>query len=190
MKGASMDIFDKAIVFATKAHSGGLRKGTNTPYITHPMEVAAIVATMTDDKDILAAAILHDTVEDTEKTIDDIRGEFGEKIARLVATESENKRDNLPPEATWKIRKQETLNHLKSATKEEKMITLGDKLSNIRAIYRDYSTIGDELWKRFNQKDKSEHAWYYKTIAELLSELNSTFAYKEYVELVNKVFDK
>ena len=70
------------------------------------------------------------------------------------------------------------------------MITLGDKLSNIRAIYRDYSTIGDELWKRFNQKDKSEHAWYYKTIAELLSELSSTFAYKEYVELVNKVFDK
>ena len=99
------DIFDKAIVFATKAHSSGLRKGTNIPYATHPMEVVAIVVTMTDDKDILATAILHDTVEDTEKAIDDIRGGFGKKVARLVATESENKRDNLLPEATWKIRK-------------------------------------------------------------------------------------
>lgn len=109
-------------------------------------------------------------------------------MARLVATESEDKREDLPPEETWKIRKQETLEHLKNATREEKMITLGDKLSNIRAIYRDYSVVGDELWKRFNQKDKSEHAWYYRSIAELLSELGDTFAYKEYVGLVGKVF--
>ena len=186
-----MDILDKAIVFATKAHSGSFRKGTTTPYIVHPMEASAIVATMTDDKIILAAAVLHDVVEDTDYTIDDIVKEFGEDVARLVSAESEDKRDNLPSEATWKIRKQETLDHLKNkATKEEKMITLGDKLSNIRAMYRDYLEIGDELWDRFNQKDKSEHAWYYKTIAELLSDLSNTPAYQEYAELVNKVFDE
>ena len=67
-----MDILDKAIVFATKAHSGSFRKGTTTPYIVHPMEASAIVATMTDDKIILAAAVLHDVVEDTDYTIDDI----------------------------------------------------------------------------------------------------------------------
>lgn len=184
-----MDIFDKAIVFATEAHSGSFRKGTTTPYIVHPMEASAIVATMTNDKTILAAAALHDVVEDTDYTIDDIMKEFGEDVARLVSAESEDKRDNLPSEDTWKIRKQETLDHLKNkATKEEKMITLGDKLSNIRAMYRDYLEIGDELWDRFNQKDKSEHAWYYKTIAELLSDLNDTPAYQEYAELVNKVF--
>ena len=185
-----MDIFDKAIVFATKAHSGSFRKGTTTPYIVHPMEASTIVATMTDDKTILAAAVLRDVAEDTDYTIDDIMKEFGEDVAHLVSAESENKRDNLPPEATWKIRKQETLNHLKDATKEEKMITLGDKLSNIRAIYRDYSTIGDGLWERFNQKDKLEHAWYYKSIAELLSDLSDTPAYQEYVGLVNKVFSE
>ena len=189
LKGASMDIFDKAIVFATKAHSGSFRKGTTTPYIEHPMEASAIVATMTDDKTILAAAVLHDVVEDTDYTIDDIMKEFGEDVARLVSAESEDKRDNLPSEVTWKIRKQETLDHLKDkATKEEKMITLGDKLSNIRAMYRDYLEIRDELWNRFNQKDKSEHAWYYKTIAELLSDLSDIPAYKEYVELVDEVF--
>ena len=184
-----MDIFDKAIIFATKAHSGSFRKGTTTPYIVHPMEASAIVATMTDDKIILAAAVLHDVVEDTNYTINDIVKEFGEDVAHLVSAESEDKRDNLPSEATWKIRKQETLDHLKDkATKEEKMITLGDKLSNIRAMYRDYLEIGDELWDRFNQKDKSEHAWYHKSIAELLSDLSDTSAYQEYVELVNKVF--
>lgn len=189
LKGASMDIFDKAIVFAAKAHSGSFRKGTTTPYIVHPMEASAIVATMTDDKTILAAAVLHDVVEDTDYTIDDITKEFGEDVARLVSAESEDKRDNLPSEVTWKIRKQETLDHLKDkATKEEKIITLGDKLSNIRAMHRDYLEIGDELWNRFNQKDKSEHAWYYKSIAELLSDLSDTSAYQEYVELVNKVF--
>ena len=67
-------------------------------------------------------------------------------------------------------------------------MTLGDKLSNIRAMYRDYLEIRDELWNRFNQKDKSEHAWYYKTIAELLSDLSDIPAYKEYVELVDEVF--
>ena len=183
-----MDIFDEAIIFATKAHSGAFRKGTSIPYITHPIEAAAIVATMTNNKNVLAAAVLHDTIEDTDATINDIKEIFGEEVARLVATESENKRDNLPSGSTWKIRKQETLDHLKDATEEEKMITLGDKLSNIRAIYRDYFTIGDKLWERFNQKDKNQHAWYYKTIAERLSDLSDSFAYQEYVELVNKVF--
>lgn len=184
-----MDIFDRAIVFAAKAHSGAKRKGTDIPYIVHPMEVAAIVATMTSDQNVLAGAVLHDTVEDTEYTIDDIKNEFGEAVAKLVASESEDKREDLPQSETWKIRKQETLDHLKDkATLEEKMIALGDKLSNIRAMYRDYQTIGDKLWERFNQKDKNEHAWYYRSVAECLPELKDTFAYQEYIELVNQVF--
>ena len=68
------------------------------------------------------------------------------------------------------------------------MITLGDKLSNMRAIYRDYNAIGDELWQRFNQKDKNQQYWYYKSIAECLSELKDYPAYKEYVDLVEKTF--
>ena len=69
-----------------------------------------------------------------------------------------------------------------------KMITLGDKLSNMRAIYRDYQTIGDELWQRFNQKDKNEHYWYYSSIAECISELSNYPVYKEYQELLEKTF--
>ena len=81
-----------------------------------------------------------------------------------------------------------TLEHLKNASIETKIVTLGDKLSNIRAIYRDYLELGDRLWDRFNQKDKSEHAWYYSSIADLLSDLNKYPAWKEYKDLVNRVF--
>ena len=184
-----MDIFDKAIVFATKAHSGSCRKGTDIPYIVHPLEAASIVSTMTNDKNILAAAVLHDVVEDTKYTNEDIRNEFGEEVARLVDAESENKREGTPEAETWKIRKQETLDHLKNhADITAKMIALGDKLSNIRAIARDYAKLGDEFWNRFNVKDKNEHAWYYQSLIEAFSELSDQPAYKEYVKLVKEVF--
>ena len=181
-------MLNKAITFATKAHKDQMRKGSECPYILHPLEAAAIVATMTFDDEILAAAVLHDVVEDTETTISEIREFFGETVAGYVASESENKREELPADVTWKIRKQETLDHLKNVPIEIKMITLGDKLSNIRSMYRDYNTLGEKLWERFNQKDKSEHYWYYKGIADCLSELKDYNAYKEYCELVEKTF--
>ena len=181
-------VLDRAIVFATKAHEGQFRRGTQIPYILHPMEAAAIVGTMTTDEETIAGAVLHDVVEDTATTVEEVMELFGERVGSLVASESENKREDLPSEFTWKIRKQETLDHLKTASVEVKMIALGDKLSNMRAIYRDYQTIGDELWQRFNQKDKNEHYWYYSSIAECISELNNYPVYKEYQELLEKTF--
>ena len=181
-------LLDQAILFATEAHKGQLRKGTNIPYILHPLEAATIVGTMTTDDEIIAGAVLHDVVEDTDATVEQIKALFGARVAGFVASESENKREDLPAESTWKIRKQETLDHLKNAPIEIKMITLGDKLSNIRAIYRDYMTIGDELWQRFNQKDKSQHCWYYSSIADCLAELDGYAVYAEYCELVKKAF--
>ena len=182
------NVLDKAIVFATEVHKGQFRKGTEIPYILHPMEAAAIVGTMTTDNEIIAGAVLHDVVEDTDTTVQQVQEFFGARVAKLVTAESEDKREHLSAESTWKIRKQETLDHLKTAPIDVKMITLGDKLSNIRAINRDYNTIGDALWQRFNQKDKNEHYWYYQSIADCLKELNEYPAYKEYCELVENIF--
>ena len=181
-------ILDNAIIFAVNAHRGQLRKGSDTPYILHPMEAAAVVGSMTDDDKILAAAVLHDTVEDTGATVEQLREQFGERVAALVAAESENKREDKPAADTWKIRKEETIEHLKTAPIEVKMLTLGDKLSNLRSMYRDHLRLGDELWQRFNQKDKNEHRWYYESIAECLSDLAEYPAYSEYTDLVAKVF--
>ena len=181
------NLIDNAICFAVKAHSGMRRKGTDVPYVSHPLEAFSIAASITNDEKVLAAAVLHDVVEDTDYTIEDIKNGFGEKVAELVASDSENKRENLPAEQTWEIRKQETLEALKNSSREEQIITISDKLSNIRAIYRDYFTIGESLWQRFNQKDKNKQRWYYEGIAESLNLLRDTFAYREYVFLLNKI---
>lgn len=184
-----MDLFEKALLFATEKHGGQLRKMANTPYILHPVEVAAIVGTMTDDREILAAAVLHDTVEDTDTTLDEIRENFGKRVALLVMTETENKRPDRPEAETWEIRKEETLIMLEH-TKDigVKMMWLGDKLSNIRSFAREYRKRGDEIWLALNQKDPKRQAWYYLKIAKSLAELHEYDAYREYVSLVNFVF--
>ena len=187
----TISLMDRAIIFATRAHSGTYRKGTKIPYIVHPIEAAAIVSTMTDDPDMIAAAVLHDVVEDTDATVEEISFFFNERIAKLVEAESEDKRKDLPPQETWMLRKMETLEFLRNeADKEAKILALADKLSNIRAIHRDQNTIGDKLWERFNEKRKEKHGWMYRQVAEALAELSDTFAWQEYDDLVRKTFEE
>jgi len=184
-----LTLLDEAIIYAIWAHSGQVRKGTTTPYILHPLEAAAIVASMTDDQEIIAAAVLHDTLEDAGISLDEIAEKFGTRVADLVKSESENKRANLPASETWLIRKQETIEYLSNERDiAVKMIALADKLSNIRAIYRDHLAIGDELWERFNQHDPQMYAWYYRAIADATAELEHYPAWQEYSRLVEKVF--
>lgn len=187
----TLTLLDKAIIFATKAHSGAKRKGTNVPYIVHPIEAAAIVSAMTDDQEVIAAAVLHDVLEDTDATEDDLYARFGTRITELVMNESEDKRKNLPAALTWKTRKQETISFLETeASREAKMLALADKLANLRAIHRDQCIIGDKIWERFNEKDKNMHAWMYRSIAKALEELKDHPMWQEYNRLVDEVFGK
>lgn len=182
------ELLDRAIVFAVRAHAGTERRSKGFPYIVHPLEAVGIVATMTSDQELLAAAALHDVVEDTDITLEQIRDEFGERIAALVAAET----DELYPEVhdveSWRKRKQAAIDRLASASLDAKMVALGDKLSNMRAIARDYAVQGDELWNRFRSKDRKDHEWHYRGLAESLRELHDTFAYKEFVQLIEQVF--
>ena len=185
-----MDVFDRAIRFAAEAHSGMVRRGENAPYILHPMEVASIVGTMTGDREILAAAILHDTVEDTPVTLGQLQELFGPRVAALVASETEDKRPDQPPAETWFERKTETLQVLEyTRDRAVKMIWLGDKLSNMRSFYRMYLWRGDRLWEEFNQKDPRSQHWYYRTIGTLLEDLRDEPAWQEYDRLVKAVFE-
>ncbi len=189
MEASAMTKLEEAIVFATNAHAGVKRKGSDAPYILHPIEAMMIVASMTDDEEVMAAAVLHDTVEDTHVTLKDIKERFGQRIAELVASESENKREDQPPEETWVIRKQESIEHLRTASHEAKMICLGDKLSNLRQMARDYKLFEENIWKRFNQKDKMMHAWYYDSLFSILrEEFPNAPATAEYAKLFFDVF--
>ena len=183
-------ILDRAIIFAVRAHTGTERRGKGFPYIVHPMEAVEIVATMTKDQELLAAAALHDTLEDTNITLDQLRSEFGNRVASLVADESDEKYEGVSESDSWHARKQAAIDRLARASHDAKIVALGDKLSNMRAIARDYAEQGDALWSLFHAKDPKDHAWHYRGLAASLSELSDTFAYKEFVALINQVFGK
>ena len=183
------DLVSEAIVFSTKAHDGMRRRKSEVPYVLHPMEVGAIIATLTDNQEVIAAGVLHDVVEDAGITIEEIGEKFGSRVMELVASETENKREDLPPEETWFIRKEESLEKLRSTNDIEiLMLWMGDKLSNIRTIYRDFLVEGDALWNKFHQSDTNAQAWYYRSIMKYTERLSNTLAWIEYKTLVEKIF--
>ena len=177
-------MIDKAMRFATKAHEGQVRKGTSRPYIVHPVEVGDIVSSMTKDEEVISAAILHDTIEDCKGVTRDVLAEeFSERVASLVAQESEDK------SKTWRERKSTTIQKIRTAQREVQMIGLADKLSNMRDIDRDYPVVGEELWNRFRMKDKKIIGWYYKGVRDALIEnFECAPAYEVYCKLIKKNF--
>ncbi|MBO7310655.1 MAG: bifunctional (p)ppGpp synthetase/guanosine-3',5'-bis(diphosphate) 3'-pyrophosphohydrolase [Clostridia bacterium] len=186
-----MELVSEAILFAVKAHDGMRRKKSEAPYILHPMEAAVIVGTMSHDQNLIAAAALHDVVEDAGVTIEEVEARFGKRVRELVESETENKRADLSPSATWRIRKEESLAVLKNTDDiGVLMVWLGDKLANMRSIYRDWKIEGEAMWQRFNQKDVNEQAWYYGSIVKLTERLSYTSAWLEYKALTELVFGK
>lgn len=184
-------LLQKAIVFAAMKHEGYVRKGTTIPYFTHVMEAMEIVSRLTEDEKVRAAAVLHDTLEDTPTTKDELIHFFGKRVADLVAAESENKRRDRPEGETWLERKLETIQHLETAKTDIRIIALGDKLSNVRAMYRDYQVLGDKLWEKFNNPDSKAQGMYYCSLANAFwkdESIRETPAFKEYADLCSKIF--
>ena len=184
-------MIDQAIRFAALAHKDMFRKGNGQPYIFHPLEVLNLVSLMTLEDDVLCAAVLHDTVEDTDVSIDDIRREFGEHVAQLVASESENKRGQKNKEATWMDRKKEAIETIRHTEDiGTKMVCLADKVSNLRSFHLGLLDQGESFWNNFNQKDPKKHYWYYSELKDALIELKDQAVYKEFCFLIDTVFAK
>ena len=178
-------LFDKAIKFAVDKHAGQTRKGTNIPYITHPLETMTILNSMRADTNLLIAGLLHDTLEDTNTTADELANNFNKEVAELVASHTEDKTKS------WKERKTNGVKELEQASKRFKMLVMADKVSNLRNIYLDYIQFGDELWNRFNAP-KSKQAWYYSKIIDALVDMqvfdDTAKTYWEMVDLYKDIF--
>ena len=182
-----MDLVEEAIIYATVLHQGRQRKRKRIPYILHPLEVAQILSTMTEDSEIIASGILHGVVENAGGTLDEIRTRFGDRVALMVESATE---PDIPDESkaeSWKRRKEQALLKLKdSEDTGVKMLWLADKLANIRSLARDYSENGESVWAHFHQPDPAVICQYYRTVAEYVElELNRTGAYKELVKHIN-----
>ena len=173
--------FHNAIAFAARKHKNGLRKGTDIPYIAHIMEVMQILIENECHEDVIIAGILHDTLEDTETTPEEIQRHFGKHILSIVQSVTEDK------SKTWEERKLATIEQLSFANYETMLVCCADKLSNIQSMYADLQQIGDKLWKRFNApKDKIQ--WYYESIVKALSKISDTDMYLDLKDMVHDVF--
>lgn len=181
--------FNEAVTFAMTTHAGQVRKFAQTPYVLHPMEVAAIISTVTSDEDVMVAGLLHDTIEDSGVDPRVILDRFGPRVLELILSETENKQRDQSATETWTARKQASLEVLARSTDVGvKVLWLADKLSNIRSFYREFLKQGDRFWETLHQKDPKMQAWYYRTVGKYLTELDGTAAYQEYMEIVTKVF--
>jgi (p)ppGpp synthase/HD superfamily hydrolase len=154
-------ILFEAIEFAVHAHRGHFRKGTGIPYIVHPLNVGRILLEYGCSVVVVAAGILHDTLEDTPVAFDDILTRFGEDVANLVSWLSEPDKSDI-----WENRKEHTLMSLESASQDVLLIALADKLDNIQSIHRALEREGDAVWSRFRRPIGAQ-AWYYHNLVDV-----------------------
>jgi (p)ppGpp synthase/HD superfamily hydrolase len=152
-----------AIQFASAAHAGQYRKGTRIPYLIHPLRVAAILLEAGCAEHLAVAAVLHDTVEDCFVSLEQIRRLFGPRIAELVAGASEPDK-SLP----WEDRKQHTIEFLRTAGDDQLLVSLADKLDNIRSIREDLALHGELAWLRF-RRGRDKQRWYYESLSAVFT---------------------
>ena len=150
---------ERALRMAAKGHEGQVRKGSPVPYVEHPMAVAMILDRAGFDEDVVIAGLLHDLVEDTDVSLDEIRASFGDDVAETVAACSEVKLDPTGRKRPWADRKRDHLETLKSATLATKAVILADKQHNLASIALDLEE-GRHVWSTFNAPRPDVLAYY------------------------------
>jgi (p)ppGpp synthase/HD superfamily hydrolase len=161
--------FVEAVAYAHEKHKDQIRKGTDIPYLGHLLSVAGFVIEADGTETEAIAALLHDAPEDQggEATLAEIREKFGDDVAGIVKECSDTFETPKPP---WRERKANYIRHLSEASDSALLVSLADKLHNVRAILRDYHDIGDELWQRFSVKDPQQHLWYYRSLRDVYAQ--------------------
>ncbi|MGJ7911924.1 HD domain-containing protein [Neobacillus sp. LXY-1] len=179
-----MNVIEKALQVASKAHLNQRRKLTDIPYITHPVAVGMILMKAGYNDAIVAAGILHDTVEDTMITLEDLEREFGHEISKIVEGCSEPDKS-----LSWEERKQHTIHLLKESPIEVRAVACADKLHNIRSIIDDYEQMGDEVWTRF-KRGREKQEWYYRSVVDSLGDQSEFELLGELRSAVGRLFNR
>jgi (p)ppGpp synthase/HD superfamily hydrolase len=161
---AFSDALDRALIVAARAHRDQVRKGGDVPYVQHPVHVAILLLKHGFDEAVVIAGVLHDVVEDTSVTLEDVRAQFGDRVAGLVGAVSETKRD-ASGQRLWRARKEEQLATLASAPLDVAGLKAADALHNVMTTLRDVKAHGDVAWRRFNAP-KGDQLWIHRAIAE------------------------
>lgn len=156
--------FLQAFQFAAEKHAGQTRKASEIPYIAHLMGVASLVLEAGGDEDLAIAALLHDVVEDCggAPMLDEVRRRFGLHVAKIVDGCTDTDQYPKPP---WRERKEKYVRRLQNEDADTRLVSVADKLNNVRSILSDYRAIGESVWSRFNG-GREGTLWYYRALLE------------------------
>ncbi len=157
--------WENALAYASRAHAMQVRKGTAIPYVSHLLSVSALVLEHGGDDEQAIAALLHDAVEDQggAPRLADIRQRFGERVAGIVEACTDT---DVIPKPPWRERKQTYLDHLPRVAPEALLVSMADKLHNLRCILADYRVTGEVLWERFTG-EREGTLWYYRSLTDV-----------------------
>lgn len=177
--------FDEALVWAAELHREQRRKGSEIPYVSHLLAVAALAIEHADDEDQAIAALLHDAIEDQGglKTRDEILRRFGEGVTEIVEGCTDSHAD---PKPRWKDRKEAYIAGIGKKPASVRLVSAADKLHNARCILSDYRALGDEVWQRF-QAGKEETLWYYREVTTALIRSGRTPLVDELERVVGEI---
>lgn len=156
--------FDDALGYASRLHRTQVRKGSEIPYVSHLLGVAAIAIELGADEDQAIAALLHDAVEDQSGAarLVDIRRRFGDDVARIVSDCTDT---DIEPKPPWRARKEDYIASLNTKPERSLLVSLADKTHNAGAIVADLHAHGDVVWSRFTG-GKDGTLWYYRELSE------------------------
>jgi predicted enzyme related to lactoylglutathione lyase len=167
------DLYEEALRLAARAHRGQVRKGTDLPYITHPMQVSAVLLRHGFPTELAIAGLLHDVVEDQGIALGDIERRFGVQVAEIVATLSERKTegegDTWGETRPWQVRKEEAVDQIRRADAKAAAVKAADTLHNAQSIAFDLRCEGDIVWQRFT-RGPDEMLSYYTQIVHVARE--------------------
>ncbi len=177
--------FEQALVYATQLHANQVRKGSDIPYVSHLLSVAALVLEDGGDEDEAIAALLHDTVEDSgNATIrEEILVEFGERVASIVDACTESCTIPKPP---WRDRKLRYIEQMRHACPSVLRVSMADKLHNARSILADRDREGEAVWDKF-KGGKAGTLWFYRSLLEIYRKTGSNFLVSEIERIVERL---
>ncbi len=172
-----MKLYEKALSVSVKAHKDQVRKHDGSPYVTHPIMVANILMQHNFNEIIIAAALVHDVLEDAEINENQLRQELGDEVVNIVTLVSEDK------DLVWEERKEKYVLDVSSSNEAVWAVSVADKIHNARSLIEHYRVVGPDVWKVFN-RGKEKKVWFERLLLNSLQEKWIHPLMTEYAELV------
>jgi hypothetical protein len=161
------ELYEEALRLAARAHRAQVRKGTDLPYIAHPVHVSAILQRYGFPREAVIAGLLHDVVEDQDVAVDEVRAQFGAQVAEIVDALSERRSDGQGGVRPWHVRKAEAVEKIRRASVSSAAVKAADVLHNAQSILYDVRREGPGVWQRFT-RGPEELLGYYGRVADLV----------------------